>query len=439
MNPFFLLSTTPIPRELTLPLPLPAEILKILLVIFFLVHIFFVNLTVGGSLLVTFFEYLGFTKKKYDNLAYQIAQTVTVNKSLAVVMGIGPLLCISLIYTTQWYAANALTGHAWLLIIPLIIIAFLLAYLHKYKWHDWDSGALKKTHFAISISSSLLFLAIPFVFLANINLMLFPNEWEKVKGFFSSLVIANVFPRYFHFIFASVALAGLAGAGWFFRKNPEKHALADFDRFELRRLFYKITCWATGLQFLAGPILLFTLPSIGITTKLYQIILPSATLGLIMFFVLLHKIKSSKETLANGYVLICIFFTVIVLGMGSGRHAYREAALATHQRDVKDRTADYVAQLNQWNQANPISDEVEETPEQKFATCAACHAPDAKLVGPSLREINAIYQNNPDGIVTWAMHPGKKRADAPQMPSFSHLGPDSLRIIAEYMLKTAPK
>jgi cytochrome c len=439
MNAFLFLSTTPVPRDLALPLPLPEGLLKALLVLFFLIHILFVNLTVGGSLLVAILEYLGFKNKKYDALALEVAKTVTVNKSLAVVMGIGPLLCINLVYTVQWYGANALTGHAWLIIIPLITAAFLLAYLHKYTWHRWETGTAKKFHWAIVLTSTLLFLCIPFVFLANVNLMLFPSEWEKVKGFFSSLKIGNVFPRYLHFLLASIALTGLAGAGWFWRIIVVDHLDNGMSREELRRLFYRIAAWATGLQFIAGPILLFTLPGVGITPLLYKIILPSAALGLVLFIFLLKKSKGPEESLRHGYVRLCVFFSIVVLGMGSGRHAYREASLSSHQKQVRERSTHYASSLAAWNQANPPSDEAEETPEQLFATCAACHAPDSKLVGPSLREIATIYAGNPDGIVTWATAPGKKRPDFPPMPPFAHLGPDKLRVISEYILATAPK
>jgi cytochrome c len=439
MTSLLFLANTPVPRDLTLPLPLPEGLLKTLLVFFFLIHILFVNLTVGGSLLVAIFEFLGFKNKKYDALALEIAKTVTVNKSLAVVMGIGPLLCINLVYTVQWYGANALTGHAWLLIIPLIITAFLLAYLHKYTWHRWETGIAKRFHWGLVITSTLLFLAIPFVFLANVNLMLFPSEWEKVKGFFSSLKVGNVFPRYFHFLLASVALTGLAGAGWFWRRVVVDHLDNGMSREELRRLFYQIAALASGLQFIAGPLLLFTLPAVGVTPLLYKIILPSAALGLVLFIILLKKAKGPDENLGYGYIRLCVFFSVVVLGMGSGRHAYREASLATHQQQVRERTANYQNALTAWNEANPPSEEAEETPEQLFATCAACHAPDSKLVGPPLREIATIYAGNPDGIVTWAMAPGKKRPDFPPMPPFSHLGPDKLRVIAEYILATAPK
>jgi cytochrome c len=232
-----LLASTPVPRDLPLPLPVPEWVLVVCLVVFFLVHILFVNLMVGGSVLVVIAEWMGLKNKRWDALGHEIAQTVTVNKSLAVVMGIGPLLCINLLYTMQWYSANALTGHAWLLIVPLVIVAFLLTYLHKYTWDTWTSGGKKTLHQLIGIAAMLLFFFIPLIFLANVNLMLFPGEWEKVRGFFSSLSIGNVLPRYLHFMAASIAMTGLLLAGWFGRKNADLSHLDAFTRPELRRLF----------------------------------------------------------------------------------------------------------------------------------------------------------------------------------------------------------
>ncbi len=116
----------PAPRDLELPLPLPGSDLKILLVLVFLAHILFVNLMVGGSLLAVIFEIIGLSQPKYDSLGKSISRTITVNKSLAVVLGVGPLLCISLVYTIHFYSANALTGYGWIAVIPLVTLAFLL-------------------------------------------------------------------------------------------------------------------------------------------------------------------------------------------------------------------------------------------------------------------------------------------------------------------------
>jgi cytochrome c len=70
-----------------------------------------------------------------------------------------------------------------------------------------------------------------------------------------------------------------------------------------------------------------------------------------------------------------------------------------------------------------------------FRNCAACHAVDKVLAGPSLREVYTIYRDNPQGIVDWAKNPGKKRPEFVQMPSMAQLGDDNLALVADYMLE----
>lgn len=67
-----------------------------------------------------------------------------------------------------------------------------------------------------------------------------------------------------------------------------------------------------------------------------------------------------------------------------------------------------------------------------IANCQACHGDIAQA--PSLKEIQSIYVNNPDGIVAWASHPGRKRANYGAMPSMRYLHAQKLKLIAEYML-----
>ena len=93
------METLPIPHDF--PLPMPASVIDLqgLIVVLFLAHLLFVNLMVGGALLTVAFEIRGLRRPPYDALARKIAATVTVNKSIAVVLGVGPLLVmLSLIH-----------------------------------------------------------------------------------------------------------------------------------------------------------------------------------------------------------------------------------------------------------------------------------------------------------------------------------------------------
>ncbi|AUX39216.1 cytochrome-c oxidase [Sorangium cellulosum] len=71
-----------------------------------------------------------------------------------------------------------------------------------------------------------------------------------------------------------------------------------------------------------------------------------------------------------------------------------------------------------------------------FSTlCASCHAPSAKLVGPPLSEMAGLYATDPEGIVRWAVNPGRKRTDVPPMPSFRGVRESDLADVAQYIIE----
>ncbi|WP_156346374.1 c-type cytochrome [Verrucomicrobium spinosum] len=112
-------------------------------------------------------------------------------------------------------------------------------------------------------------------------------------------------------------------------------------------------------------------------------------------------------------------FSFVVLGMGSGRHIYREAALASHKAEVKHRTQEYETALAAFNaqQAAGAGPAKAQTGEQLFASCAACHAPAIRLVGPPLAEIAQIY-----AAILPASLPGPSAGqETPRLPAHAAL------------------
>ena len=255
MTPESLL-TMPIPRDIPLGMPAYPILLELALVLLFLLHILFVNLMLGGSILAFVFEIMGRKRPDYDRLAREIVSTITVNKSMAVVLGVGPLLTINVLYTLHFYTANAITGRAWIMVVPLVAIAFLLGYVHKYTWDRYAQR--KELHLALGASSTLLLLIVPLIFLSNINLMLFPEKWKEVDGWLASLLIPNVFPRYLHFLMACLALTGLFLTGYFGRSRyPAEEKFETLKVSDLRKIFLSITLGATVAQLVVGPLVFF--------------------------------------------------------------------------------------------------------------------------------------------------------------------------------------
>ncbi|RJP19572.1 MAG: cytochrome C [Candidatus Omnitrophota bacterium] len=433
------LSTLPIPKDIPLPLPVESYNLQISIIFLFLLHILFVNLMVGGSLFVVVLEWMGIQKPAYDRLARRIAETITVNKSLAVVLGVGPLLVINVLYTIHFYTANALTGVAWLMVVPVVAIAFLLGYAHKY---TWDRLAHQKgLHIAIGAGAALLFLIVPLIFLANINLMLFPSRWTQVGGWVSALAIPNVIPRYLHFLLGSVAVAGLFFAGYFtVREFPEDQIDQLLDRPKVRQMFYSIALAATAANFLAGPLLLFTLPAEGLSWKLAGIISCGVVLAFIVILILWKEIIVPQQTSATRFYWMAALLTGTVVLMATGRHVYRESAISQHRLAMAGETLAYTSMVGIANWRISQGLEMEEgggarSPGEKVFdnVCAVCHALDKRLVGPPLTEIAQTYPNDVAGIIKWVKNPGRKRADYPQMPAIT-LTESQHQAVAQYIL-----
>jgi len=345
---------TPIPKDIPLPLPTPEPFLVVLLVVFFLLHIFFVNLMVGGTLLTVFYQIKGLVDQRYDRVAHVIANTVTVNKSLAVVLGVGPLLAINALYTVYFYTANALTGTMWLSIIPLVIAAFLLTYLHKFTWEAMASR--RRLHIAIAVGAAALFLFIPLIFLTNINLMLFPDRWTEVQGFLSAMLLSNVLPRYLHFVLACLAWTGLFLVWLFRRAKQDTIDAIGIDRGELIRSGYRWALIPTLAQFLVGPIVLLSLPEAGLASRVVVTILIGAAIAFPATLLMLAEVRCQPARIGVFFWPIVCLISVTVVFMASGRHLYREASLAPHRALVKAKTEQYLREVERATpEKSPIS------------------------------------------------------------------------------------
>ena len=429
----------PVPRDFPLPLPASSGDLQIAIVVLFLAHLLFVNLMVGGVLLCLAAEIRGLWRRPYDILAEKIAATVTVNKSLAVVLGVGPLLVINALYGLWFYTANSLTGRAWIMIVPVVTTAFLLLYLHKYSWRALADR--KGLHIAIGATGAALLLIVPLVFLSNINLMLFPDRWLDVEGFLSALVLPNVLPRFVHFVLASVAIAALFVAGWLCRRHLDFEAeLPGLDRRQVKRELLSVALGATALQLLAGPLLLLTLPPHGLSWTLAGTLTVAVSAALVAL-VLLWRESGAEGPLSVRYWSIVALLGCTVVLMGLTRHLYREQAIADHRELVAAHTAAFRsaavgAEMRRAAGVPRLGDaEAAASPGERIfrATCMACHDVDSRRVGPPLTEIVDIYAGNPDGLIAWVKAPGRKRDGYQQMPPIT-MQEAQYRDVATYIL-----
>ncbi|MCO4811749.1 MAG: right-handed parallel beta-helix repeat-containing protein [Gammaproteobacteria bacterium] len=70
-----------------------------------------------------------------------------------------------------------------------------------------------------------------------------------------------------------------------------------------------------------------------------------------------------------------------------------------------------------------------------YGICAGCHSYSVKMIGPPTQIIQALYADDPQGIVDYITSPSKKRDDYPEMPPQNYLSEDVRMAAAEFMLQ----
>ena len=70
-----------------------------------------------------------------------------------------------------------------------------------------------------------------------------------------------------------------------------------------------------------------------------------------------------------------------------------------------------------------------------YGVCAGCHSYNVKMIGPPTQIIQALYMDNPQGIVDYITSPTKKRDDYPEMPPQNYLSEEVRMAAAEFMLQ----
>ncbi|RJP66258.1 MAG: hypothetical protein C4532_16365 [Candidatus Abyssobacteria bacterium SURF_17] len=417
---------TGIPIDIPLPLPGPEGVLKGLLVITFIVHILFVGLMVGGAYWSVIFKALGKGDPFYERLARETLSTVTVNKSLAVVLGVAPLLLIGLVYTRYWYTANMMTVGAFLSIIWLVIVAFLALYVFKYSWDTLADRPM--VHLSFGALACAIFAFVPLIFLANINLMLLPYRWGTTRGFIQAVLLPNVLARYLHFMVAVFAMIGFFAAIYFWYQGRRSD-----DAFYLRaqRLGLTWALAATLLQGVFGTLNFITLPEGAYSISL--LIHLGAALALVAA-VCIALIRALQKNSGAAIVASVVLLGVVAVLMSTVRHVVRENLLREPHLVAEQRTREYQASLASFLQTYTPEGVVALGGEELFKRyCTSCHARDRQLVGPSVDYMAEKYASRQQDMVEFVLNPMKVNPELPRMPK-PPIGKDEADKIVEYIL-----
>jgi hypothetical protein len=230
-------------------LPGPPWLFEFFLVFTFFLHLVFMNLTLGGTLMAFIANLRGGGRPGHPDevLASSLMAVNTYAISLAITTGVAPLLFVQVLYQQFFYAGTILLGWIWFAMLVLLMLGYYAAYLHK---------AFRGPWLAVS---ALTFLGIAMIQVAVHLVHAQPGKWTEFDASaWSVLGDPTYWPRLLHFVLAAVTFAALVAAWWAVRR-----ARAG-DRVELNtniaRTAWRWALWATVLQVVDGFVLLAVLP-----------------------------------------------------------------------------------------------------------------------------------------------------------------------------------
>lgn len=218
-----------------------------LLIFTFFIHMILMNFLLGGSLLTVWDLLRGKLEKKTSG-------TIPTLIALTVNFGVPPLLFVQVLYGHLFYSSSVILAVPWILVVPILIVAYYCAYLFVKKAER--APVLSKVSLVIT---SLFLLFIAFVFVNNNTLALKPDRWsmyfENPGGWNLNLSEPTLWPRYLHFLLAALAIGALGRAiAYRFSKMDANEKDTQIKR------NLKIFGWITIIQLGIGSWFWLTMP-----------------------------------------------------------------------------------------------------------------------------------------------------------------------------------
>lgn len=205
-----LLSATtqaPIPTPDPLGFPLPAVLIQALAYFTLTLHFLAVNFTLGGLVLLVWTRIR--KGPGHEETAGYLGSSLPLGFSYLVTLGVPPLLFVQVLYGQMFYSSSVVIGAFWILVVPLLITAYGLLYLHKL---TRESRPRPQLLYLLVALGAMLFVG--FIYVNNITLSVTPDAWIDLYaanpgGGNLNTAEPTLWPRYLLFMMPAFTVSGL--------------------------------------------------------------------------------------------------------------------------------------------------------------------------------------------------------------------------------------
>ncbi|GEM_PF-3629236 len=413
------------------PNPEHLGLLKLLKVITLSVHLPYMGIVLGSSVLAVIFNILGADKKQTScaRTGFAFSIMAAYNKGTVFFLGIVPMVTLSLINHQLLYRSDASFLDYQIYACLPVVLGFWLMFIFK---HSVRQGRPGRSFLGAGLGGLFFLLAGYFVFLAVETRLIDPEKWSFIDNPLELLLSWTVFIKAKLFMATAFIATGIAALFFFPRGYPD----ADPGKSEGSNFIIRFGA-GLGLFFsLVAPLFwawyLATLPEASISPATY-FISAGAIICLLILSLLLLSILTSRRPArgAPAFVLVLLLFLGVILidrnnleVSSKERFARLEMTAAASREAEPSREAENITHEDLLKMGAGVFDDV----------CSLCHALDEEVLGPPLVKVVPKYFDDIEALLAFLKHPVAKNPDYPEMPD-PGLETDEIEAVAHYLLE----
>jgi len=179
---------------------------QFLLLLTFPLHLLAMNAMLGGLAIGIVQQFRGGPLQK--QLAHRIAVALPLVIAFVVNLGVAPLLFVQVLYGQFLYSSSVLMGAFWILVVPILILAYYGAYLYDFRFTRLGSAGPW-----VAVFSLLLLVLVGFFLSNNMLLMVTPERFGEYFSHRSGTLLSfgqpGFWPRFLHMLLGALAIGGL--------------------------------------------------------------------------------------------------------------------------------------------------------------------------------------------------------------------------------------
>jgi mono/diheme cytochrome c family protein len=319
--------------DIMLQEPLPHKWVQGLLFAAFFFHMLFVLLTIGTAIIAFFYFIHAWWSGKLKELRWdkEILRSFLAHKSLAVVLGVAPLLLMQVGFPVPFFNGIGIFAPYWMLIIVLLMVAFLSFDLLAQK-----ISVHRYIHMLLGIIALTALLIVPGIFVLIIVTSENPDKWISIiqNGYHIDASLAiHWLLRYMHVIGAAVVFG--AAFHYFYTTRDDRNKKPSL----LKWIVIGILS-----QFIIGPMLTLSLPG-GYDFDVYMFI----TIGIVTAAVLMWKIFSIQNTKFSLQLYIVVpLLMIILISMLLTRQQIQSRSFMSLIKSAQQNSYEYERVLNEY-------------------------------------------------------------------------------------------